>query len=660
MKLYLATALYSVLIISSLNGNNDSSLVEKYNNIAVKARNNGKVEQSIEYLQKSRSLCSTSNGLAWIYNALGVSYYKLSDYHTAKAYYDSAFSLKKAEASPLHLSYLYNNYGLVYMQLEDFTQAIVFFKKALQNISNNKKGWVYFNMAKCLGYAGKHGESEQYYRHTYTHNKSIEGMENYLTLLAGLELAEFDTNILCELNSPIKNLGNKQILGLFYSQTGDHEKAEIYLEDNKDQLLKYYAKSKQWYKAVAVIDTLRRSYLSLESKLFLQANEMLIYKNAVDSALKTDTSLALGYAQKSYGNILRDNSGYTFDTKQESLNYFDFDSVIYLFTLNSAGLKLHIIEADETFWENYSVFLSCFVFDSSFWADYYQNYLKLCTSGKYLFDKLVPKTWDDMLIVASGKLQFVPFECLPVRIPADTSLPYYKQIPYLMNQSTIHYDYILRDHRPHKGFKRITAFAPDTSLKYAVVEVQTLRIFNSKRLVGSEASKNNIYTGNILHIASHYDPDSLLLNFHDGGLHIDSLPKLPKDLVVLTTCQSGTGRFYAGEGILSPTRAFYGAGAGAVVESLWNAPDDVSYYIIWKFYKQLILGKDKATALRIAKQKYLEYCMPHLSHPLFWSNYRVFGNNHPIKIAPHPLVLISAAVFLVTLVLFIKQFFGRN
>jgi hypothetical protein len=78
-----------------------------------------------------------------------------------------------------------------------------------------------------------------------------------------------------------------------------------------------------------------------------------------------------------------------------------------------------------------------------------------------------------------------------------------------------------------------------------------------------------------------------------------------------------------------------------VVESGWNTVDLSAYLIVRNFYRQLLLGRNKGKALRYAKLHFLKETTDAYSHPYLWANFRVYGNNAPVKIALSPRVLWS-------------------
>jgi len=83
--------------------------------------------------------------------------------------------------------------------------------------------------------------------------------------------------------------------------------------------------------------------------------------------------------------------------------------------------------------------------------------------------------------------------------------------------------------------------------------------------------------------------------------------RIPADLVVLSTCQTGVGRIYRGEGMIGFTRAFMQAGAPRIIVSLWKVDDEATKALMVKFYefwnpKDGSKGLPTATALKRAQE----------------------------------------------------------
>lgn len=89
----------------------------------------------------------------------------------------------------------------------------------------------------------------------------------------------------------------------------------------------------------------------------------------------------------------------------------------------------------------------------------------------------------------------------------------------------------------------------------------------------------------------------------DGMLTVPEIAGLPlgADLVVLSGCDTGSGRVLSGEGTIGLGRAFLQAGSSTVLVGLWGTPDASTSRLMKEFYRWLARGQTPARALRMAK-----------------------------------------------------------
>jgi len=101
---------------------------------------------------------------------------------------------------------------------------------------------------------------------------------------------------------------------------------------------------------------------------------------------------------------------------------------------------------------------------------------------------------------------------------------------------------------------------------------------------------------------------------YDGFLQMSEIFNLRLDanLVVLSACDTGTGKLRRGEGLIGLTRAFMYAGTPSVAASLWKVNDQSTSLFMEFFYQNLKEGQSKADALRQAKK--------HLMQTRAWSD----------------------------------------
>jgi tetratricopeptide (TPR) repeat protein len=104
--------------------------------------------------------------------------------------------------------------------------------------------------------------------------------------------------------------------------------------------------------------------------------------------------------------------------------------------------------------------------------------------------------------------------------------------------------------------------------------------------------------------------------------------QVPADLVVLSACETATGRLAGGEGIVGLTRAFMHAGAPRVLCSLWKVDDEATAALMTYFYA-LWNGKDAAKRPSVAEalrdaQAHVR-AQPRWSHPHYWAAWVLWG-----------------------------------
>lgn len=146
----------------------------------------------------------------------------------------------------------------------------------------------------------------------------------------------------------------------------------------------------------------------------------------------------------------------------------------------------------------------------------------------------------------------------------------------------------------------------------------------------------------LLHFATHAVVDeeqpersALLLaagaEGEDGYLQPAEIARLDLDgrVVVLSACRSAAGGWLRGEGVMSLARAFFQAGAHAVVGTLWPVRDDRAADFFDEFYRQLRPGRSLGSALAAAQRRQIALGGPAAG----WASFVLFGDG---ELAPVP------------------------
>ncbi len=145
----------------------------------------------------------------------------------------------------------------------------------------------------------------------------------------------------------------------------------------------------------------------------------------------------------------------------------------------------------------------------------------------------------------------------------------------------------------------------------------------------------------ILHFATHGLTDEkrpelsgiVLSRFDEKGVKLDEFFRiqdiyglnLNADLVVLSACETGIGKEVKGEGLISLNNAFLQTGAKSVMASLWKVEDGATLELMKNFYGAMANENlTPSQALRSAQIKLREN--PQYSSPFYWAAFTVQGD----------------------------------
>ncbi|ADO69806.1 CHAT domain-containing tetratricopeptide repeat protein [Stigmatella aurantiaca] len=116
--------------------------------------------------------------------------------------------------------------------------------------------------------------------------------------------------------------------------------------------------------------------------------------------------------------------------------------------------------------------------------------------------------------------------------------------------------------------------------------------------------------------------DSLVTALELAGLNLWGT-----QLVVLSACDTGRGEVHLGQGVYGLRRALIAAGAETVLVSLWKVNDDSTRLLMDLYYRYLLNGQGRASALREAMRA-LRVTHP---HPHAWAPFIALGSDAPLR-----------------------------
>ncbi|MEI6049517.1 MAG: CHAT domain-containing tetratricopeptide repeat protein [Bacteroidota bacterium] len=390
------------------------------------------------------------------------------------------------------------------------------------------------------------------------------------------------------------------------------------------------------------------------------------------------------------------------------INYVASDTVLYIFVANRKHQQLLVVPVDSSFYENIRQFRNLLTVPMA--SDNarisFENYQSI---GYELYKTLVFPIRkylisDRLLISPDNILSYLPFETLPTApYPGEGIL--YRDIAYLMNDFDISYtysatfmaEYVKRTFSFGLGNK-VIVFAPNypktidiqsvimsrqhgvgklPDLPYARQEAEFVSNITGGKLYENDEAKESVYNTeagkyDIIHLAMHTflndkEPMQSTLIFsaakdttEDCYLKTYEVYGIPlkAKMVVLSSCNTGSGLLYSGEGIMSLARGFIYSGSESVVMSMWEIEDRSGTEIVKMFYKNLKNGNSKSEALRKARIAYLKKADQLRSHPYFWSALIIYGNNTPLYYSRQ--LIIAAAIVILIIIAALLLYFRKR
>jgi CHAT domain-containing protein len=251
-----------------------------------------------------------------------------------------------------------------------------------------------------------------------------------------------------------------------------------------------------------------------------------------------------------------------------------------------------------------------------------------------------------LVIIPDDELHYLPFEAL-----------HDDNDSYLMQKYSVQYLYSTALFQSEKNYSRssgILSFAPFASNGYIdsngssfcklSASGDEIKDLQGKSLIDTAATKENfIEQANhlpVIHLATHAsvnneDANRSFIAFYpsnnDYKLYAGEIYNMRLDsteLVILSACETGTGKLIKGEGLMSLSRAFAYAGCKNIITSLWKAEDATTSFITKQLHTYLSKGFTKDKALRQAKLDLLKSTdiNPQLKTPNYWAHLVFVGN----------------------------------
>lgn len=441
-----------------------------------------------------------------------------------------------------------------------------------------------------------------------------------------------------------------------------------------------------------------------ESRIQFFENKLLELMNTYDSLIsEIEANYPKYYSVKHYNKVI---SLKEIQSKLEEdeviLEYVLTDTTLYSVGISKSVYEVASIQIDSTFYNalNYLISIKEVNLDK-------QNLVvfnKFKESSYLLWEKLIEPHSElignsRIIIIPDGLLGYLSFDIL-IEYDYESEKINYRDLPFILRNHPISYSYssTLRYNTYfEKGeginTRNILAFAPlydshdsiDSQLSdLAFSESEVNSIVDNhggKAFIDEYATKENFIHNSgsteILHLAMHAvindslplqsklvfyknDADSTsnyMFTHEIYNLDIDA------SMVTLSACNTGSGKFSKGEGIMSLARGFVYAGVPSIVMTLWEVQDATGAKLMDKYYTYLFDGMKKDEALQHAKLTILKDANMASAHPFFWSAYVINGDTKEVfKIEKdnNSFTIIGIFLILIILVVIIRLRSRRN
>jgi CHAT domain-containing protein/tetratricopeptide (TPR) repeat protein len=268
-------------------------------------------------------------------------------------------------------------------------------------------------------------------------------------------------------------------------------------------------------------------------------------------------------------------------------------------------------------------------------------------------------------IIISPDGKYFPFEALvtnnhlPTYFVEDHAVSYVYSARYLLNNFTT--NSVLGSH-PFLGMAPVQYSNGLATLTGSDQSLQRMQNYfnNGTTLLGNKASKNSFISQfpnyKIIQLYTHAtDGGSTgepMIYFSDSILSLSDLfyeNRPATSLIVLSACETASGKLYNGEGVFSFNRGFAALGIPSSVSNLWEIDNQSTYQLTELFYKYVADGLPLDLALQKAKKEFIKSSDNKL--PYYWAASILVGQSNAISLQKtFPWKWITASVILLILV----------
>ncbi len=613
---------------------------------------------------------------------LGVMYsLQLKNPHRAIAYYKRAYSYKRPKdiisredsveaVNPL------TNLGIAYTGLGQFDSALQSFRLAFEQVGSgwNENSFLSSSSQELtsfskIGYFTKLLIAKgNCYKELYKVNHKPE------TIKEALRIYLITDKILFRIKTEQSDLSSK----LFWRKdtrelyenalgacllVGNFEDALYFFERSKAILLNDQLNEQRW---TAQHDVLKQSQVkkkiiqleralvttdknspatdSIQKELFTKQQEL----EEVQNQIKANNPLYFQYYMDTSTFKIQDIRHRLLKDHDALLEMFSGDSSVYLLMIGRE--KIDLIRLDKLIFDSVSTSFSKYL-SNSYLANKEHGKFTHVSSQLYslIFSKLkIPN--GRIIISPDGK--YFPFEALVTTVTSGNS-------HYFVEDHAVSYTYSARfllnqfDGNSNSSERNFIGVAPVQfasklglqSLPGSDESLERLQshFSRSNNLLNENATRDNFLRSysryKIIQLYTHASESGFykepVIYFSDSALLLSDLlyEGAPvTSLIVLSACDTGTGKLYQGEGVFSFNRGFAALGIPSSVANLWQVENQSTYKLTELFYQYLAEGVPVDLALQKAKLKFIETSSREKQLPYYWAAPILTGRTDAIEL----------------------------
>ncbi len=382
-------------------------------------------------------------------------------------------------------------------------------------------------------------------------------------------------------------------------------------------------------------------YGELEKDVFRSKQELAVLQNRIKekNPLYFQTFIDSGFISihDVQNRILKDHKAV--------IEILSGDSAVYLLAITTQEVRLNKI--DKKVFDTLSADYSNYISHPDLLNKNFDNYVQISNQLYQLMFQNINLPAGRIIISPDGK--YFPFEALVTSIRPrtyfleDHAASYTYSARYLLNNfrtdSAIHANAFM-------GIAPVQYTNGLPSLSGSDQSIQRIQDYfsNASSFTGSKAKKNNFlnefYKYRIIQLYTHATDSGSngepMIYFADSPLNLsDLLPekKPATDLIVLSACQTASGKLYSGEGVFSFNRSFAALGIPSSVSNLWQVDNKSTYRLTELFYKYMSRGMPLDIALQKAKKEFIKTTtLDENKLPYYWAASILVGKTDAISL----------------------------